>query len=62
VRWQAKDPASCYSHLLGVALSIAGLVTLLVESQGDPWRVVGFSIYGASLVLLYSASTVYPGA
>src|SRR6266481_9525047 len=56
---QAKDPASCYSHLLGVALSIAGLVTLLVESQGDPWRVVGFSIYGASLVLLYSASTIY---
>ena len=59
MRRQAKDPASCYSHLLGVALSIAGLVTLLVESRGDPWRVVGFSIYGASLVLLYSASTIY---
>src|SRR3989475_12360096 len=57
--WQAKDPASCYSHLLGVALSITGLVTLLVESRGDPWRGVGFSIYGASLILLYSASTLY---
>jgi hemolysin III len=59
MHWQAKDPASCYSHLLGVALSITGLVMLLVESQGDPWRVVGFSIYGASLILLYSASTIY---
>src|SRR5882724_8250433 len=55
----AKDPASCYSHFLGVVLSITGLVTLLVESRGDPWRVVGFSIYGASLILLYSASTIY---
>ena len=47
--WPAKDPASCYSHVLGVALSITGLMTLIVESHGDPWRVVGFSIYGASL-------------
>src|SRR2546430_8079243 len=59
MHWQAKDPASCYSHFLGVVLSITGLVTLLVESRGDPWRVVGFSIYGASLILLYSASTIY---
>ncbi len=42
-----------------MVLSITGLVTLLVESRGDPWRVVGFSIYGASLILLYSASTIY---
>src|SRR2546425_8059218 len=59
MHWRAKDPASCYSHFLGVVLSITGLATLLVESRGDPWRVVGFSIYGASLILLYSASTIY---
>lgn len=58
-RWRAKDPASSYTHLLGVVLSVAGLVTLVVASHGDPWRVAAFSIYGASLVLLYSASTVY---
>jgi hemolysin III len=57
--WRAKDPVSCYSHLAGVLLSIAGLVVLVVASGGDPWRIVGFSIYGASLVLLYTASTVY---
>src|SRR2546427_4665384 len=59
IHWHAKAPASCCSHFLGVVLSITGLVTLLVESRGDPWRIVGFSIYGASLILLYSASNIY---
>ena len=58
-RWQAVDPFSCYSHLFGVALAIVGLVVLVATSGDDPWRIVGFSIYGASLILLYLASTVY---
>jgi hemolysin III len=58
-RWRAVDPFSCYSHLFGAALAIAGLVVLVVISRDDPWRVVGFSVYGASLVILYLASTVY---
>jgi hemolysin III len=59
-RWRALEPFNCYSHLFGVALSIAALVILLVLSPADdPWRIVGFSIYGASLILLYLASTVY---
>jgi len=58
-RLQAVDPFSCYSHLLGAALAVAGLVVLVTISRDDPWRVVGFSIYGASLIILYLASTVY---
>jgi len=54
-----KEPISCYSHLAGVLLSIVGLVALVVQATGRPWHVVGFSIYGASLVLLYSASSLY---
>jgi hemolysin III len=57
--WQAVEPFSCYSHLCGVVLAIIGLVVLLVASPDDPWRRVSFSIYGASLILLYLASTVY---
>jgi len=57
--WRAKEPFSSYSHLVGVLLSIAALVTLVVQSRHDPWCVVAFSIYGASLILLYSASTLY---
>ena len=50
-----------YSHLLGAALSIAGLVVLVVAgaTHGDVWKVVSFSIYGSVLVLLYLFSTLY---
>ena len=59
MRWQAKEPFNSYSHLLGAVLSIAGLVALVAQSHGHSLRVIGFSIYGASLILLYSASTIY---
>ena len=58
-RWRAIEPFSCYSHLVGVLLAISGLVVLLGLSRDDPWRLVAFSIYGASLIQLYLASTVY---
>ncbi|HED15348.1 MAG TPA: hemolysin III family protein [Gammaproteobacteria bacterium] len=49
------------SHLIGAALALAGLVVLVVYAaeKGDPWKVVSFSVYGASLFLLYSLSTLY---
>ena len=58
-RWRPVDPFSCYSHLIGALLAVGGLAALLAASGDDPWRVVAFSVYGASLVLLYLASTVY---
>jgi hemolysin III len=56
-----EELANSLTHGIGVVLSIAGLVVLVVVScmQGDPWRVVGLSIYGTCLVLLYTASTLY---
>ena len=50
-----------YSHLIGALLALAGAVVLIVVGalQGDVWKIVSFSIYGASLVLLYSVSTLY---
>ena len=49
------------THGIGAALSVAGTVILIVAAslQGDPWKVVSFSIFGASLILLYSASALY---
>jgi len=49
------------SHLLGAVLALAGAIVLvaLAAIGGDPWKVVGVSIYGASLVLMYSSSTLY---
>lgn len=56
-----EEVASSISHGIGAALGIAALVILVVFAaiKGDPWRVVSFSIYGTSLVILYLASTFY---
>jgi hemolysin III len=49
------------SHLIGAALALAGVVVLvmLASLQGDPWKIISFSIYGISLFLLYLLSTLY---
>jgi len=52
---------NAWTHLIGALLSIAGasiLITLAVM-MGDPWKIVSVSIFGATLILLYSASTLY---
>ena len=50
-----------YTHLLGAVASCVGLALLVVLAapQGDVWKLVSFSIYGATLVLLYLSSTLY---
>jgi hemolysin III len=52
------------THGLGLVASVGGLVTLVAAAwlRGDTWHIVGCSIFGATLVLLYAASTLYHGA
>jgi len=49
------------THLIGTMLAAAGAAVLVVLAarQGDPWKIVSFSIYGAMLLLLYTLSTLY---
>jgi hemolysin III len=56
-----RDPASGLSHLLGAVISVVGLVLLVLRGVKlhDPFRVVSYSIFGASLIMLYSASATY---
>ncbi len=56
-----EEIANSLSHGLGAALSVAGLVVLVVLAArlGDPWRVTSFAIYGSTLTILYLASTLY---
>lgn len=53
-----------YTHLIGALLALAGAPVLIVLGalSGDVWKIVSFSIYGATLVLLYSFSTLYHNA
>ncbi len=57
----AEERANRLTHGLGAALSVAGLVVLVVAAvqRGDAWHITSSAIFGATLVLLYSASTVY---
>ena len=54
-----RDPVSGLTHLFAAILSLAGLIFLLVLAWGDRGRVASLAIYGASLVLLFSASATY---
>ncbi|AEC19174.1 hemolysin III family channel protein [Pusillimonas sp. T7-7] len=49
------------SHLTGAILAAVGgiLLVVLAASLGDPWKIVSFSVYGAALLGLYLASTLY---
>ncbi len=51
------------SHIVGGALGVVALVLCVVFSalHRDPWAVVGSSIYGASMIALYTMSSVYHG-
>ena len=57
----AEELAHAITHGIGVILSIIGLSWMLYVSINiaDPWRIVASSIYGATLVALFLASTLY---
>lgn len=56
-----NEPGSALTHFLGLLLSIAALTLMIVFAvlQGSPAHVVGFTIFGSSLILLYCASSLY---
>ncbi len=56
-----EEIANAVTHGIGTLLAIAALVLLVVFSSiyGNAWYVVSFSIYGISLVILYTMSTIY---
>lgn len=52
---------NAWSHLIGAVLAAIGAVWLLAlaSSTGDLWKIVAVAIYGVTLLLLYSISTLY---
>lgn len=58
-----EEVVNSLTHGLGTAFSIGGLVVLIVcaVNRGTAWHVVSFSVFGATLVLLYASSTLYHG-
>ncbi|UCB56167.1 MAG: hemolysin III family protein [Thiotrichales bacterium] len=56
-----EEIAHSVTHGIGLLLSVVGLAMLVVYSRmyGDAWHIVSSSIYGATLIALYGASTLY---
>ncbi len=58
-----EEIANTISHAIGIPISIAVITLLVVFSAlyGDVWHIVSFSIFGASMLFLYTASTIFHG-
>ncbi len=58
---KVEEILNIITHGLGLLLSIAALVILVVFAsiRGDAWHIVSFTIYGVCLVVLYLASTLF---
>jgi hemolysin III len=56
-----EETVNAWTHGLGAVLSLAGLVVLVVMAgrYGDAWHIVSCTIYGVTMVLLFSSSTLY---
>jgi len=56
-----EEKLNVITHFIGLLLSIAALVLLVVYSSlyGTVKHIVSFAVFGASLIVLYAASTAY---
>ncbi|AOT69059.1 PAQR family membrane homeostasis protein TrhA [Geosporobacter ferrireducens] len=56
-----REPVSGLTHLAGAILSILALILLVYYAvvHATVWHIVAFSIFGASMILLYTASSLY---
>ncbi|MEK4824670.1 hemolysin III family protein [Niallia sp. FSL W8-0951] len=55
-----EEIANSITHGIGFLLSIPALVMLIINAveTDNPWRIVSFSIFGASMIILYLCSTL----
>jgi hemolysin III len=56
-----EEVANSITHGIGLVLSLAGFAALLILAltRGSKWHIVGCGVYGATLVLVFAASTLY---
>jgi len=57
---KGEEIANAITHGIGALLSVAALVMLIVYASlyGDPWHIVSFTLFGVTMLLLYTSSTM----
>lgn len=58
---RGEEIMNMVTHITGGGLSLIGLVFCLIQAAGDPMATVSCSIYGATLLTVYSFSSIYHG-
>ena len=60
---RGEERFNTISHIVGGGFGVIALVACVLRAalRGNPWGVVGSAIYGASMILLYTVSSVYHG-
>lgn len=59
MRKYIREPFCGLSHFGGAAISVVGLVLLLIAAHGRPWHTVSYAVYGVTLIALYTSSGLY---
>lgn len=56
-----REPVNTITHSAGAVMSVVGLGLLLYEaiSRGSVSQIIAFSMFGLSMILLYTASSLY---
>lgn len=56
-----RDPVSGFTHFIAALLAVAGLVALVLKASNPvrPWHLTTYTVFGAGMILLYTASTLY---
>lgn len=59
-RFRKAERANTLTHGVGLVLAIVGAVILMLRSltRGDGWLILGCSVFSASLISVYAASTL----
>ena len=60
-KFHVKDPMSALTHFIGFVAVIPIFILLILQARAEatPLHVIGFTVFGISLLLLYGASTIY---
>jgi len=56
-----REPASTWTHLVGLILSVIGTMVLWQRSRGEPGKRISLMVYGICLIACYAASALYHG-
>jgi hemolysin III len=54
-----EEQLNAWSHCLGAVLGIRGLILLMFLCGSSPWEIFSVTVYGISMIILFSASTLY---